>query len=477
MAADEHTTEPDLQALYESENPDDLFEFQERHMAPLFGFSADTIRLVDEIPEIAHSGLNVLVVGDTGTGKELVVRKLAEAARIPDGKLVSVNCAAIPRNLVESELFGYVAGAFTGANADKRGYFDEANGGAIFLDEIGELPRHTQAKLLRVIQEQEFFRVGGTKPVRVRVRLFAATSKLDRLREDIQWRFPRTVRLLPLAERLSDMFAILHGFLRRKLPGNEAEWSFRPHELLALLYSDWPGNVRELLNVAERAVAQWEFSGRPSRWVSLWSALMSSRGPVSMHIAREIWQAVRKAVWQMPGGRKVLPRHQGWQGPAMTLREVVNLFGFAGKHALDEATDGEPSDAPLIERFDDCVAHFIDYFGLPRSIPRGRRVASGSAKGLQWFEFGGTDSEPRAHGMGTGKEAEEVRQDAQLTDATFAEVEKRYFQELRGRYPTLTLAARAAGKSASTISEKLKKLGIPGYRGRPGRFVSENSNG
>ena len=192
-----------------SNNLDDLLNFESKYMAPIHGFSWKTMFLKQRIiPETAASGVSVLVIGETGTGKELVVKEIAKTAGL-EKKLVSVNCAAIPSNLIESELFGHAKGAFTGAVIDKKGYFHEANGGAIFLDEIGELESSLQAKLLRVIEQREFFRVGDTKPTPVSTRLFAATNKPGKLRQDIEWRFPEHFRIPPLRERREDVFAVL----------------------------------------------------------------------------------------------------------------------------------------------------------------------------------------------------------------------------------------------------------------------------
>jgi formate hydrogenlyase transcriptional activator len=212
---------------------------------------------------VAATDSTVLVTGETGTGKELVARALHSAGPRKDRPYVKLNCAALPTGLVESELFGHEKGAFTGAAARKPGRFELADGGSLFLDEVGELPPDAQAKLLQVLQEREFERVGGTAPVRVDVRVIAATNRdLARMardgtfREDLFYRlnvFP--VRLPPLRERRDDI-PLLVRFLVNKFAvrmGKRIE-GVGPATLGLLAAYPWPGNVRELENVLERAV-------------------------------------------------------------------------------------------------------------------------------------------------------------------------------------------------------------------------------
>src|SRR5262249_21349369 len=205
----------------------------------------------------------VLLAGETGTGKELIARAIHSTSRRQDKPLIKINCAALPAGLVESELFGHEKGAFTGAIARRIGRFELANGGTIFLDEIGELPPDAQAKLLRVLQEHEFDRVGGGAPIRVDVRIIAATNRdlgkavaEEAFREDLYYRlnvFP--ILLPPLRERVEDIPMLVH-FLVQKFTtqiGKRID-GVGESTLERLRAYSWPGNVRELENIIERAV-------------------------------------------------------------------------------------------------------------------------------------------------------------------------------------------------------------------------------
>jgi DNA-binding NtrC family response regulator len=228
----------------------------------IIGRSPSLARLLDQLSLVAATESTVLVLGETGTGKELVARAIHDRSPRRERPLVKVNCAALPRELVESELFGHEKGAFTGATQQRRGRFELADGGTLFLDEVGELPLEAQAKLLRVLQEQEFERVGGTRTLRADVRLIAATNRdlgrraeAGEFRPDLFYRlnvFPVTVPAL--RERREDIPPLIAHFLAktaRKL-GRSFE-GVAPSFLERALGYDWPGNVRELENVVERA--------------------------------------------------------------------------------------------------------------------------------------------------------------------------------------------------------------------------------
>jgi nitrogen regulation protein NR(I) len=231
-----------------------------------FGIIGDSQGITDlyaVLERVADTPTTVLITGESGTGKELVARALHEHSSRKDKPFIKVNCAAIPKELIESELFGYERGAFTGAVSSKPGRFELANGGTLFLDEIGEIPIEMQVKLLRALQESEFERVGGIKTIRIDVRLVAATNRdLKKLiaggtfREDLFYRLNVVpIRLPALRERTTDIPLLVEHFLvkfnerlKKKVEGTEPEASE------TLISYPWPGNIRELENVIERAV-------------------------------------------------------------------------------------------------------------------------------------------------------------------------------------------------------------------------------
>jgi two-component system response regulator HydG len=220
-------------------------------------------RVLQLVEQVGPSSANVLIQGESGTGKELVATAIQQLSRRREASYVRVNCAAIPDSLMESELFGHEKGAFTGAHKAKKGKFELADGGTIFLDEIGDMSANTQTKLLRVLQEGEFDRVGGTRTQKVDVRIIAATNAdLERLveerrfREDLYYRLRVIqVQLPPLRDRKADIPLLVDHFIRRyaakdgkRIVGIESV------ALGALTDHTWPGNVRELENAIERAV-------------------------------------------------------------------------------------------------------------------------------------------------------------------------------------------------------------------------------
>ncbi|MFO0675399.1 MAG: sigma-54 dependent transcriptional regulator [Polyangiaceae bacterium] len=222
---------------------------------------ADVVSLVQRV---ADTPTTVLVMGPSGAGKELVARALHDASRRKDGPFVAVNAAAIPENLLESELFGYVRGAFTDARADKRGLFAEADGGTLFLDEIGDLPLALQAKILRVLQEREVRPIGATKATPVDARIVAATHhdlrkavKEGRFREDLFYRLAVIeIAIPPLRDRPEDILPLAEHFLRRTSErAGKVVKGFSAAAARRLMAYSWPGNVRELENAVERAIA------------------------------------------------------------------------------------------------------------------------------------------------------------------------------------------------------------------------------
>jgi two-component system, NtrC family, response regulator AtoC len=229
----------------------------------IIGQSSGILDVYAVLDRVADTPTTVLISGESGTGKELVARALHENSSRRDKPFIKVNCAAIPRDLMESELFGYERGAFTGAVGAKPGRFELASGGTLFLDEIGSIPVEMQVKLLRAIQESEFERVGGIKTIRVDVRLVAATNSdlkkeiaAGTFREDLFYRLNVVpIRLPPLRERAQDIALLSAHFIQKfndRLKKNVGGMSEAAEQLL--LGYPWPGNIRELENVIERAV-------------------------------------------------------------------------------------------------------------------------------------------------------------------------------------------------------------------------------
>jgi two-component system nitrogen regulation response regulator NtrX len=217
--------------------------------------------VIDKIERVGKSDARVLITGENGTGKELVARALHSQSSRAEEPFVEVNCAAIPTELIESELFGHMKGSFTGAVADRAGKFEQANGGTLFLDEVGDMSLAAQAKVLRVLQDGVVTRIGGSKPIEVDVRVLAATNKNleaeiaeGRFREDLFYRLNVVpIHVPPLRERREDISLLVAHFvnLLTKREG-VAPRSFAPEAVDRLTHLDWPGNVRELRNTIER---------------------------------------------------------------------------------------------------------------------------------------------------------------------------------------------------------------------------------
>jgi len=215
------------------------------------------------ISQVAPSRSTVLIHGESGTGKELVAKAIHASSLRLDAPFMTINCGNIPSELLESELFGHVRGAFTGAASSKKGLFEVADGGSLFLDEVATLSMEMQAKLLRVIQEREFRRLGGLENIKVDVRIIAATNmdlleavRKGAFRDDLFYRLNViAIKLPPLRERSEDIPLLVDHFIKKYSDenGKDAPW-IEPSAMKALMDYDWPGNVRELENVVERAI-------------------------------------------------------------------------------------------------------------------------------------------------------------------------------------------------------------------------------
>src|SRR5260221_663514 len=253
--AEDRTRNENL-ALREQIDRDSMFE-------DIVGSSEALRKVLRQVGKVAHSDSTVLILGETGTGKELIARAIHNRSKRSNRAFIRVNCAAIPASLIASELFGHEKGSFTGATQRRMGRFESADGGTIFLDEVGDLPAETQVALLRVLQEREFERVGGSQTVSVDVRVIAATNRdltsavaEGRFRQELFYRlnvFP--VRLPALRERVSDI-SLLVGYLIDRYAQKAGKKIRNIDKTTMELFHayDWPGNIRELQNVVERAV-------------------------------------------------------------------------------------------------------------------------------------------------------------------------------------------------------------------------------
>lgn len=233
------------------------------HPANIIGESKRMADVYASVELVSQTRATVIIRGESGTGKELIAHAIHYNSDRADGPFIKVSCAALPENLLESELFGYEKGAFTGAATTKPGRFEMSNGGTLFLDEIGDISANTQVKLLRVLQEREFLRLGGTKTIHVDIRLIAATNKdleaevhAGRFREDLYYRLNVIpIFLPPLRERKEDIALLAHYFLEKANRENKKNVKFISEDaLVRLMDYSWPGNVREMENALERAV-------------------------------------------------------------------------------------------------------------------------------------------------------------------------------------------------------------------------------
>jgi two-component system, NtrC family, response regulator len=228
----------------------------------IIGKSKEMIKIYDMIEKVSQSKASIMITGPSGTGKELIAKAIHFNSPRKNMPFVSINCGALAETLLESELFGHERGAFTGAVAMKKGRFEMADGGTLFLDEVGEMPTSLQVKLLRVLQEMEFERVGGTKTIRVNVRIVAASNRRLKqdvsngvFREDLFYRLNVVqIEVPPLKERAEDIPLLVAHFIEKYLPPNRRDIKLAP-EVWKVLYSHlWPGNIRELENVIESAL-------------------------------------------------------------------------------------------------------------------------------------------------------------------------------------------------------------------------------
>jgi transcriptional regulator with PAS, ATPase and Fis domain len=246
----------------------------------VFGTSAAWCDVLKRAARVAATEATTCLEGESGTGKEVVARFIHSRSPRRRGPFVAINCAALPEQLLESELFGFERGAFTGAQQAKAGQIELASGGVLFLDEVTEMTPGAQAKFLRVLQEREFLRLGGTRPVKTNVRVIAATNRdlheavsRGQFRADLYYRLNVfDICLPPLRQRREDIPALVAGFLRELAHTAGRAVEITPEAMSGLIRHDWPGNVRELRNVIERATILCEHGLIHPEDLGLWSA-------------------------------------------------------------------------------------------------------------------------------------------------------------------------------------------------------------
>ncbi|HEV7927902.1 MAG TPA: sigma-54 dependent transcriptional regulator [Verrucomicrobiae bacterium] len=291
--------------------------------------------VVRAIERVAPSDVSILITGESGTGKEVVADLIHNLSPRNKGPLIKINCAALPRELIESELFGSVKGAFTGANVDREGLFRQAEGGTLLLDEISEMPIDTQSKLLRVLQEKEVRPVGGRSSYKTDCRIIAATNrpteeaiKLGKLREDLYYRISAiSVHLPPLRERREDIIPLANAFLKRyDAQAGRNLTGFTPLATEALRSFDWPGNVRQLQNEIQRAVLMCEGSQIDERDLSVTATTQAKESPdLTLMEAME-----RNAIMQMlkdTNGNKLETAKRLGIG-RQTLYNKIKMYGI-----------------------------------------------------------------------------------------------------------------------------------------------------
>ncbi|MDQ6600072.1 sigma 54-interacting transcriptional regulator [Bacillus salipaludis] len=260
----------------------DTFKSKDRFLKKLIYCSPKMEKIMGQVKKIADFSSTVLLNGESGVGKEVIAQAIHQLGKRAEYPFLKLNCGAIPENLLESELFGYVKGAFTGADKNgKDGYFKQADGGILFLDEIGEMPMHLQVKLLRVLQEQEVIPVGSTTPFKINVQIIAATNKkLEKMveegtfREDLFYRLNVIpIHIPPLRERVEDISLLAFHFLQQLNEKYERNYHLTPDAINVMEFYPWPGNVRELQNIIERLVVSADEQAIDAEFVSQFLSL------------------------------------------------------------------------------------------------------------------------------------------------------------------------------------------------------------
>ena len=338
-------------------------------------------RLLEQIERIAPSDATVLIVGETGTGKELVARHIHALSNRSKNVFGALNCAALSEHLIESELFGHEKGSFTGALTSKEGWFETANKGSLFLDEVGDLPFGMQAKLLRVLQEREVVKVGSRQPVPVDVRIIAATNvnleeavAASHFRADLYYRFNvATIQLSPLRDRPGDILPLARHFL--KIYGDRLGYSdvkLLPSTELTLLNYEWPGNIRELENAVHRALLVCPSNFLRPEDFKLSGVRASENGPTISTTSLE--SAIQRLCEQAP------PK----------LFDIVEETVIRTAYSFCEGNQVQTANLLDISR--NVLRHKLALYGmLPNSQKKSTRINEASAEG---FRINGSETSP-----------------------------------------------------------------------------------
>ena len=330
----------------------------------LIGHAPPLLQALSELERVSQTTATVLLLGESGTGKELFARAVHLASPRRDRPFIKVNCAAIPETLFESELFGHERGAFTGASAARAGWFEQAHGGTIFLDEIGELPLSMQSKLLRTLQEGTLVRLGGQRELRVDVRLVAAThrdlaqdAEAGRFRQDLYYRLNVIpIRLPSLRERREDVRALALHFASRANQAHQRNVNFTPDALARLEALDWPGNIRELGNLVERVV------------------LLADQPLVNAADLARFLPALGT------------PLHPG-TAPAPAAVAVAVAASPAPPMATSTAAASALSDAPLVRSWASAQSHDVDTLRNALAQHHGNQSRAAQSLGLTLRQF------------------------------------------------------------------------------------------
>jgi DNA-binding NtrC family response regulator len=292
--------------------------------------------VVRTVRRVAPSDVSILITGESGTGKEVIADLIHTSSTRAAGPLIKINCAALPRELIESELFGSVKGAFTGAHSDREGLFRQAEGGTLLLDELSEMPIDTQSKLLRVLQEKEVRPVGGRTSYKTDCRIIAATNRKPedairdgKLREDLYYRISAvSVHLPPLRERREDILPLANAFLKRfSAQANRDITGFSPEAAERLRLFDWPGNVRQLQNEVQRAVLLCEEKVVDGADLSITSAASETNGDTSFTLLEGVERNTIIQMLKETGGNKLETAKRLGIG-RQTLYNKIKAYGI-----------------------------------------------------------------------------------------------------------------------------------------------------